>query len=76
RGQVMIDWVDNAKMTDDELREVRRKKIAMDVQSFALMTHMSVLDNRAFCMALAGFPAADREQQAREGVRQVGLEYY
>lgn len=54
RGQVLIDGVDIAKMSDAELREVRRKKIAMVFQSFALMPHMSVLDNTAFGMALAG----------------------
>ncbi|STW46386.1 L-proline glycine betaine ABC transport system permease ProV [Klebsiella pneumoniae] len=65
RGQVLIDGVDIAKMSDAELREVRRKKIAMVFQSFALMPHMSVLDNTAFGMALAGVPAAEREQKAR-----------
>ncbi|MBN0872298.1 ATP-binding cassette domain-containing protein, partial [Pseudomonas aeruginosa] len=68
--------VDIAKMSDAELREVRRKKIAMVFQSFALMPHMSVLDNTAFGMALAGVPAAEREQKAREALRQVGLENY
>lgn len=63
RGQVLIDGVDIAKMSDAELREVRRKKIAMVFQSFALMPHMSVLDNTAFGMALAGVPAAEREQK-------------
>ncbi|WP_459617774.1 ATP-binding cassette domain-containing protein, partial [Enterobacter hormaechei] len=28
RGQVLIDGVDNARISDAELREVRRKKIA------------------------------------------------
>ncbi|MDU7647895.1 MAG: glycine betaine/L-proline ABC transporter ATP-binding protein ProV [Klebsiella michiganensis] len=45
RGQVLIDGVDIAKISDAELREVRRKKIAMVFQSFALMPHMTVLDN-------------------------------
>ncbi|XNM71222.1 hypothetical protein ACLK1Y_14895 [Escherichia coli] len=41
-----------------KLREVRRKKIAMVFQSFALMPHMSVLENTAFGMDLPrpGFP--------------------
>uniref|UniRef100_UPI000A6E9F30 alcohol dehydrogenase catalytic domain-containing protein n=1 Tax=Escherichia coli TaxID=562 RepID=UPI000A6E9F30 len=34
RGQVLIDGVDIAKISDAELREVRRKKIAMVFQSF------------------------------------------
>lgn len=36
------------------------------------MPHMSVLDNTAFGMALAGVPAAEREQSP-EALRQVGL---
>lgn len=62
RGQVLIDGVDIAKMSDAELREVRRKNCD-GFQSFALMPHMSVLDNTAFGMALAGVPAAEREQK-------------
>ena len=57
RGQVLIDGVDIARISDAELREVRRKKIAMVFQSFALMPHMTVLDNTAFGMELAGTPA-------------------
>ncbi|VEB55274.1 glycine betaine/L-proline transport ATP-binding protein [Salmonella enterica subsp. enterica] len=58
RGQVLIDGVDIAKISDAELREVRRKKIAMVFQSFALMPHMTVLDNTAFGMELSGHRGA------------------
>ncbi len=69
---MLIDGVDIAKMSDAELREVRRKKIAMVFQSFALMPHMSVLDNTAFGMALAGVPAAEREQKSPGGAASGG----
>jgi len=74
RGQVLIDGVDIAKIA--ELREVRRKKIAMVFQSFALMPHMTVLDNAAFGMELAGVPTQERQEKALEALRQVGLENY
>ncbi|XNM76444.1 ATP-binding cassette domain-containing protein [Escherichia coli] len=74
RGQVLIDGVDIAKISDAELREVRRKKIAMVFQSFALMPHMTVLDNTAFGMELAGFNAEERLEKALDALRQVGLE--
>ena len=70
RGQVLIDGVDIAKISDAELREVRRKKIAMVFQSFALMPHMTVLDNAAFGMELAGIPTQQRQQKALEALRQ------
>ena len=76
RGQVLIDGVDIAKISDAELREVRRKKIAMVFQSFALMPHMTVLDNAAFGMELAGVPTQERQEKALEALRQVGLENY
>ena len=76
RGQVLIDGIDIAKISDAELREVRRKKIAMVFQSFALMPHMSVLDNTAFGMDLAGVPAQERQEKALDALRQVGLENY
>lgn len=76
RGQVLIDGVDIARISDAELREVRRKKIAMVFQSFALMPHMTVLDNTAFGMELAGTPAQERQEKALDALRQVGLENY
>ncbi len=76
RGQVLIDGVDIAKISDAELREVRRKKIAMVFQSFALMPHMTVLDNTAFGMELAGINAEERREKALDALRQVGLENY
>ncbi|MDU3848634.1 MAG: glycine betaine/L-proline ABC transporter ATP-binding protein ProV [Citrobacter koseri] len=62
--------------TRAELREVRRKKIAMVFQSFALMPHMTVLDNTAFGMELAGVAAEERREKALDALRQVGLENY
>lgn len=76
RGQVLIDGVDIARISDAELREVRRKKIAMVFQSFALMPHMTVLDNTAFGMELAGVGADERREKALDALRQVGLENY
>ncbi|AUX94504.1 glycine betaine/L-proline ABC transporter ATP-binding protein ProV [Mixta gaviniae] len=76
RGQVIIDGIDIAKISESELREVRRNKISMVFQSFALMPHMSVLDNTAFGMELAGMPLKERQEKALEALRQVGLENY
>lgn len=74
RGQVLIDGEDVAAMSDAKLREVRRSKISMVFQSFALMPHLSVLDNTAFGLELAGVDQATRHQAARDALAQVGLE--
>ncbi|CAK9884049.1 MAG: Glycine betaine/proline betaine transport system ATP-binding protein ProV [Candidatus Erwinia impunctatus] len=76
RGQVIIDSVDIAKISENELRQVRRKKISMVFQSFALMPHLTVLNNTAFGMELAGVPLQERQEKALEALRQVGLENY
>ncbi|PZD59582.1 proline/glycine betaine ABC transporter ATP-binding protein ProV [Pantoea ananatis] len=76
RGQVIIDGVDIAKISDSEMREVRRNKISMVFQSFALMPHLDVVNNAAFGMELAGIPLAERQEKALEALRQVGLENY
>lgn len=76
RGQVLIDGRDIARISDSELREVRKKNIAMVFQSFALMPHMTVLNNTAFGMELAGVPVQERQEKALDALRQVGLESY
>ena len=73
RGQVLIDGEDIAAISEGELRQVRRKKISMVFQSFALMPHLSVLENTAFGLELAGVPLAERQQSARQALHQVGL---
>lgn len=76
RGQVVIDGIDIAKISESELRQVRRNKISMVFQSFALMPHMTVINNTAFGMELAGVPLEERQEKALEALRQVGLDNY
>ncbi|HEJ9059194.1 TPA: glycine betaine/L-proline ABC transporter ATP-binding protein ProV [Serratia fonticola] len=76
RGEVLIDGVDISKISDTALRTVRRNKISMVFQSFALMPHMNVLNNTAFGMELAGIPLQERQEKALDALRQVGLENY
>ena len=73
---MIIDGVDIAKISDAELRDVRRNKISMVFQSFALMPHMTVLNNTAFGMELAGVALQERQEKALDALRQVGLENY
>lgn len=72
-GQVLINGRDIARMNDVELRELRRSEVSMVFQSFALMPHLSVVDNTAFGLELAGMPEAERRARAMEALEQVGL---
>ena len=73
-GQVLIDGDDISNISDKALREVRRTKISMVFQSFALMPHMNVIDNTAFGMELSGIPKDERYKKAMDALRQVNLE--
>ncbi|KAA9002473.1 glycine betaine/L-proline ABC transporter ATP-binding protein ProV [Affinibrenneria salicis] len=74
RGQVLIDGEDIAQISDSALRGVRREKISMVFQSFALMPHLNILDNTAFGLELAGMSKTEREKKAMDALRQVGLD--
>ncbi|PLY01963.1 MAG: proline/glycine betaine ABC transporter ATP-binding protein ProV [Desulfuromonas sp.] len=73
-GQVLIDGEDIVAMNDDNLVKLRRAKLSMVFQSFALMPHMSVLQNAAFGLELDGVDRETRETRARQALEQVGLE--
>lgn len=75
-GQVLIDGEDVTAMSDDTLRAIRRSKISMVFQSFALMPHLNVLDNTAFGLELGGEAQESRYAKAMEALKQVGLEAY
>ena len=73
-GQVMIDGEDIVAMNDDELVRLRRAKLSMVFQSFALMPHMTVVQNAAFGLEMDGVDKATREKRALEALAQVGLD--
>ncbi|WP_038204448.1 glycine betaine/L-proline ABC transporter ATP-binding protein ProV [Xenophilus azovorans] len=72
-GRVVVDGRDIFKLSDAELRALRRKDISMVFQSFALLPHMTVRDNTAFGLELAGVDKTARLAQADEALAQVGL---
>ena len=75
-GQIYVDGQDVAAMGDGELLKLRRQKMSMVFQSFALMPHLSVLDNAAFGLEVAGVDKPTRQARAMQALEQVGLEGY
>jgi len=75
-GQVLIDGEDIVSMSDDQLVKLRRAKLSMVFQSFALMPHLTVLQNAAFGLEMDGVDKPTREKRALEALAQVGLDPY
>ena len=73
RGTVKIDGEDIVSASDERLREVRREKIAMVFQSFALMPHLTVIDNAAYGLKIAGVGKTERRKRAADALEAVGL---
>ncbi|HYP86428.1 glycine betaine/L-proline ABC transporter ATP-binding protein ProV [Variovorax sp.] len=75
-GRIVIDGADVSAFSDAQLRALRRKDISMVFQSFALMPHMTVRDNTAFGLELAGVDRKQRLPLADAALEQVGLAAY
>lgn len=73
-GSVYVNRQNVAKLNKTELTELRRTQMSMVFQSFALMPHLSVIENAAFGMALAKVEKEKRRERAMEALEQVGLE--
>ena len=73
-GQVLVDGEDVTTMDKNELVKFRRSKTSMVFQSFALMPHLTVLENAAFGLELDGIDKATRIERATDALAQVGLD--
>ena len=72
-GQVLIDGDDIAKLDKQALREVRRQKLSMVFQGFALLPNRTVLQNAAFGLEIQGMEKDEREMKANKALDLVGL---
>jgi glycine betaine/proline transport system ATP-binding protein len=75
-GEVVIGGADMARASARELREIRRKKIAMVFQHFGLLPHRRVIDNVAYGLEIQGIGRGERHGRAREILDLVGLDGY
>ena len=72
-GKVLIRGTDIARLTDNELAELRNREIGFVFQFFNLIPRMSALKNVELPMAFAGVPQEERKRRATELLEIVGL---
>ena len=72
-GRLLIDGTDLMNISEGDLVQVRRYKMSMVFQDFALLPHLTVLGNVVFPLKIQGKDRAAREARAREMVDLVGL---
>ncbi len=75
-GTVLLDGEDLTAMGEDQLREIRRRRISMVFQHFGLLPHRKVIDNIAFGLEVRGEGKATRRARAQDMVDLVGLTGY
>lgn len=72
-GDVLVDGENITKMSQDELVKFRLHNMSMVFQSFALMPHLTVLENASFGLELAKADKETQRKRAMEALEQVGL---
>jgi glycine betaine/proline transport system ATP-binding protein len=72
-GSILIDGEDILAMNNKQLIELRRSKMGMVFQSFALLPHKTVLENIAFPLQVKGINTKESMQRAKEMVDLVSL---
>ena len=73
-GKILIDGQDVMTMGDDELRQLRQRKMGMVFQNFALFPHRTVLENAALGLEIQGVGKEERLKLAEEALSMVGLD--
>lgn len=73
-GTYKLDKIDTSNLNDNQLAEVRNKKIGFVFQSFNLLPKLKSWENVALPLVYSGIHAKIRKERALEALKSVGLE--
>jgi len=73
-GQYFFEGKDVSQLSDDELADIRKKKIGFVFQSFNLLPRTTVLRNVILPLVLNNFPRSKRGKIAKKCLKSVGLD--
>lgn len=72
-GKYLLDGEDVSRLNDQQLAEIRNKKIGFVFQSFNLLPRLTALKNVELPMIYAGITGGKRSRMAKEALERVGL---
>jgi putative ABC transport system ATP-binding protein len=72
-GSYLIDGVDVSSLDEDDLSDLRSRKIGFVFQSFNLVSRTSAVANVELPLAYAGLDRATRRRRAEDALRAVGM---
>ncbi len=72
-GEYFFEGEDVAKLTDDQLAEIRNKRIGFVFQNFNLIPRSDVFHNVELPMIYAGVTPAERRRMTMDAIEKVGL---
>lgn len=73
-GEVQVDGEDVLQFNEDQLRNLRRERMSMVFQKFALLPHKTVLENAGMALLVRGYSVDEFEGEAKKWLARVGLE--
>jgi putative ABC transport system ATP-binding protein len=73
-GRYVLDGIDVSSMGDNELAEIRNRKIGFVFQTFNLLPRMTSLRNVELPLIYNAVPKRERRERAMDALRKVGLE--
>ncbi|MGI5879896.1 MAG: quaternary amine ABC transporter ATP-binding protein [Syntrophomonadaceae bacterium] len=73
-GEIIIDGEDITKMSSQRLMQVRKSKMSMVFQKFALIPNRTILENVTFGLEVQDVPKKQRYIKARQAIEMVGLQ--
>lgn len=75
-GEVRLENENVTSMNKEQLRDMRRKRMSMVFQNFALLPHKTILRNAEYGLEIQGIEKENRQEKAREALKLVGLGDY
>ena len=72
-GTLLLDGVDVGELSNDELAEIRNRKIGFVFQQFNLLARTTALDNVATPLVYAGLAGPERRARAAKTLEAMGL---